>query len=377
MGKTKSIDVSIGIDALLENGFFYLEEHKWKKAKDYFDKTLEISPRNPYPYIGKLLVTHKLPTMDSLPDCPIDFRNTNNFKTALKYADEDLKKQLETYIEQYQHKIDEKYQTLYFEFSSAQSVEDYKKCYEALVELGDYKDSLELAQKATDFITQHDYDLCVEKMKRTLTEDEYLELYNTLSKMDYKESNVLALQCKEKYSTLKNQREDLESKENVYQSALREMRRATSIADYLRTKKILERIANYKDSIELIQKCDDEINKNKTSLFFYTLWNSDIAMMVITATIFVFSLFVFSGDMLIYLITSQVIGIGLGCIIGNTMGSLGKGAFLGGVIGLVLGVPIGLICGIDLYPDSGCPYCGGKGYFGGGKYGQMVDCPSC
>ena len=34
----------------------------------------------------------------------------------------------------------------------------------------------------------------------------------------------------------------------------------------------------------------------------------------------------------------------------------------------------------DIFSSSNktyCEYCGGRGYFGGGSYGQMVDCPSC
>ena len=97
----QEIDVSIGIDAILKNGFAWLEKHQWTKAKRHFDAAAEMAPENPYVYLGKLLITLKLPDIESLPYAPSSFAGSPNFKKALKYADDDLKQKLENYLSQY------------------------------------------------------------------------------------------------------------------------------------------------------------------------------------------------------------------------------------------------------------------------------------
>ena len=421
MARTKEVDISIGIDALVENGFFHLEEHKWKQAKVYFEKAIEISPRNPYPYIGKLLITHKMPSMDSLPDCSLDFRNTNNFKTAWRYADEGLKTKLQGYIDQYTEKIEKKYQTACNKLSNAQSIEDYKNCYQIFLELGNHKDSSGLAQKAKEYIIPQEYEYCVEKIKHNLTEDEYLDIYKTLSDMDYKESKKYADMCKQNYNALKLNREETDRKEKIYVSAKlqmpyaksdvayvkliemfksisgykdsneliqqceekrkeyiylsaqSQMRYAKSGEDYVKIKEMLGQISGYRDSNELIQQCEDKIRKNFIPMLINKYWSSSVALIVLTAILMIPALFIFSGDSLVPFLVAEFVCIFIEFIIGICTGNVGRGIFFGFLAGLVLG----LIFGIDLYPDTNCPACGGKGYFGGGKYGQMVDCPSC
>lgn len=355
----KEIDISIGIDALIENGFFYLEKHQWKRAKEYFEKAIEISPRNPYPYIGKLLVTHKLPTMDSLPECPIDFRNTNNYKTALRYADDSLKLKFDSYVAQYEKNLDEKYQTMCSEFSIANSLEDYNRCYKAFVDFGDYKDSIELAQKAKEFITQHNYEIYVKKIDNNLSEDECLQIYYDLLSMNYKESKRYATLYREKHEQTKREKEN----ESIYLSAISRMSYARSGANYTAIKKMFESISEYKDSKTWIKKCDNKIKKREIS---------NVAMIIVTVLIFISSFYIFSGDILMFVVISEVLFICIGFAIGRATDDLGKCVLIACISGLVFGALLGLICGIDLY-DTGdaCGVCGGSGVF------RNKICPSC
>lgn len=356
----KEIDISIGIDALIENGFFYLEKHQWKRAKEYFEKAIEISPRNPYPYIGKLLVTHKLPTMDSLPECPIDFRNTNNYKTALRYADDSLKLKFDSYVAQYEKNLDEKYQTMCSEFSIANSLEDYNRCYKAFVDFGDYKDSIELAQKAKEFIAQHNYEIYVKKVDNNLSEDECLQIYHDLLSMNYKESKRYAALYREKYEKIKCEKE----KESIYLSALSRMRNAESGEDYIEIKKVLEPITGYKDSNLWIKKCDDKIKKNKIG---------NIAMLTITAILFVLSIIITPENIRMFVICGELAGMFVGFIIGKIEGRLCYYVLVFFVIGLGIGLVFMLIEAWIPEYDTGdaCGVCGGSGVF------RNKVCPSC
>ena len=373
MAVKKEIDSSIGLDALIENGFFYLEKHQWKKSKEYFEKAIEISPRNPYPYIGKLLITHKLPTMDSLPDCPIDFRNTNNFKTAWRYADESLKTKLQGYIEQYDVKFEKLYLETCNELSNAQSIEDYRKCYKTFTEYGNYKDSLKFARKAKEFIIQYDYEYCVEKMNQNLTEDEYLQIYNTLSDMDYKDSKKYAAISKDKYSALKCQREEEERKCQIYSSAKFKLGYAKSAKDYIEVKELLSSIAGYKDSSKMIEQCDAEMDKRKVSLFFNNLWNNTTALIVATVLAFIPPFIFLDSTYAWATIIVEAIGAAIGFNVTKEEGNkkaAAKGMFVGAAIVCVFCIALfALIGGLDgLFDyDTGdyCGICGGSGVFQG------------
>jgi hypothetical protein len=391
----KEIDISIGIDALIENGFFYLEEHQWKRAEEYFEKAIEISPRNPYPYIGKLLVTHKLPTMDSLPECPIDFRKTNNFKTALRYADKNLNAKLQGYMEQYKVKFEEMYQAACMKLSLAQSLEDYEKCYKLFIEFGDYKDATSLAQKTNEMIKQEEYKRCEEKLKQNIAEDDYKQLYDTLSNIDYKDSAELASFCRTKYFSLKYQREDAERKEKIYKSAISQLHCAKSVNEYIDIRKALLSIAGYKDSQTLIEQCDEQINQRRATLFFIETWNkciafikrfsnSFIAMLYLAVALNLVFIFALIDHPVQYIVTLLIsLGVGIGITIKNKKGirAIGKVLVVAVLITALLTaiLPIDSILSTHRPDDDGwtqCYNCDTTGKVRN-SLGYYVDCPRC
>ncbi len=133
------------------------------------------------------------------------------------------------------------------------------------------------------------------------------------------------------------------------------------------------------DGIQIKQHANNIDNKNTSGNFITKLWNNNIVMISLSAILVLSTFFIFSYLISLFIVVSEVIFIGFAIAIFNREGyTLGKAIFIATIIGFAFGLILGLIFGIDLYPSySNCPYCGGKGYFGGGKYGQMVDCPSC
>ena len=145
MADIQKIDPRIGIDAILESGFAWLEKHQWAKAKRHFDAALEIAPENPYVYLGKLLITLKLPNIDALPYAPSSFAGSPNYKKALQYSSDDLKQKLEDYLVQYK-KNDEEYAKAFERFSKTKSTNVLKQLEETFIQLGDFKDAKQLAK---------------------------------------------------------------------------------------------------------------------------------------------------------------------------------------------------------------------------------------
>lgn len=150
MADTQEIDISVGIDAILEKGFSLLENHQWKRARRYFEAGTQVAPKNAYSYLGILLTTLKLPDIDSLGDSPRSFAGSENYKKALLFADAKLKKKLENCTLKYQNKCEEKYQNALDQLSQAKSKWDYSRCYNLFSELGNYKDSKEKKEYCKD-----------------------------------------------------------------------------------------------------------------------------------------------------------------------------------------------------------------------------------
>ena len=116
---------------------------------------------------------------------------------------------------------------------------------------------------------------------------------------------------------------------------------------------------------------------NAAKSFFTRIWNNNVIMIILSAILIIPFLFIFSGELLMFIIISEVIANGyIIAIFKNEKNTLGKAIFIATVSAFVFGLILGLICGIELYPDSGCSHCNYKGYFGGNG-GKIIDCPKC
>lgn len=81
----------------LEKGYSYLELKKWKEAIKEFDLSIVNKESKAEAYMGRVLAKLKLSSLEDLEKCKKSFYKDSDFKYALKYADEEYKKQLEEY----------------------------------------------------------------------------------------------------------------------------------------------------------------------------------------------------------------------------------------------------------------------------------------
>ncbi len=85
-------------DALLERAFMFLEDGDFVRADEFCEQVLNQDPKNANAYLGKLMAELRVSDRDSLKDQAQSFDNNNNFKKAVRFADEELKNTLEGYI---------------------------------------------------------------------------------------------------------------------------------------------------------------------------------------------------------------------------------------------------------------------------------------
>lgn len=78
----------------LERAYIFLETQNWKKATEYFEKTLDLEPQNAEAYLGKLLAELKLSKKEDLKKSQSKIDSQENYILSLKFADTDLRNYL-------------------------------------------------------------------------------------------------------------------------------------------------------------------------------------------------------------------------------------------------------------------------------------------
>lgn len=199
--------------AMTKRGLLFVETEDYEKADLFFEKALDEDPEDAYAYIGKLLTELKLHEILELGSLIEPFWLNRNFELALRFADEDLKKELSGYInsvnetisQKEQQKIDVKYGIVIKHLETSNSIEDYENVINEFKKLGvDVKDSKEKIAYCETKILEIKYSVAVEEMTKvenliTPTEYDYLRVAEAFAILDnYKD----AAEQKSKYNEL-------------------------------------------------------------------------------------------------------------------------------------------------------------------------------
>jgi len=95
--KTSGDTTTPGVTPLLDRASIFLEDGDFKSANEYYDRVLDLEPRNAKAYFGKLLVSFGYKKEDDilLQTKPLD--DNSDYQKAIRFADEAYKQKLEGY----------------------------------------------------------------------------------------------------------------------------------------------------------------------------------------------------------------------------------------------------------------------------------------
>ncbi len=137
---------------LLRRSFIFLEDGNWDNADRYCEKVLDIEPECAEAYLGKLMAELHVHKQDDLKNLLIPFDDSNSYQRAIRFADEELKKELTGYIEH----INVRNENARLEdiYSRAKDILDtdnpksaYKEAAQLFESISEYKDSAFLVEK--------------------------------------------------------------------------------------------------------------------------------------------------------------------------------------------------------------------------------------
>ena len=198
-----SISTNTEEESLSKRIFMFLEDGDWNSANVYCEKILDIDVENSTAYLGKLLSELKIRKREDLKNLAQPFDKNNNYLKAIRFGDEKLKSELNSYIDFINNRnkkesLERQYDLATQSMISACSEDDYKKAAELFEDIIDYLDSKNLAEECYEKaeILRKDLILSQGRLKMTGNIEGYyqaLKMFESIS--GWKDADECAEKC--------------------------------------------------------------------------------------------------------------------------------------------------------------------------------------
>lgn len=257
---------SSSTEPLLKRIQMFLEFGEYDNARSYIERVLDIEPENANAYIYAMLIDYNIKKKEDLGTLKESFLNNINYKKAIRFADDELKKELMRYnLMIVETNKQEYYNSIIQKMNAAKTIDSYNEVIKLLKKMKGYKDSEFQIGKCEEEIEklklqqiEYDYDLCLIRIKRGRTIYNYREVIDMLTRLNgYKDSNDLIENLKQEIEKI-----EVEQIEEKYNNYLKKIREAIDNDDYQEAIDGLKNLGEYKDSLSLIKECEDNIKSN-------------------------------------------------------------------------------------------------------------------
>ncbi len=201
---------------LLERAFMYLEDGEWDSADKYCEKVLDQDPKNAKAYLGKLMAELHVRNQSALRDENAPFDNYNNYKKAVRFADDKLKAELTGCIEHINTRNEKArlagiYSRAQDAMAKANTEADYKGAAYLFVSIREYQDAELLADSCYEKAEGARKDAVLTSGKTKMTGsaissyEEARYLFESIS--GWKDADQQILACQQKIEQIKAQKE--------------------------------------------------------------------------------------------------------------------------------------------------------------------------
>lgn len=148
---------------LLKRVNFFLEDGDWNRADEYCEKVLDIDPENAEAYVGKLMAELQVHCREDLQNQAYPFAESNNYKKAVRFGNENLKDELSGYITHIvKNNKNEIYDNAVSTMNSANTEEEYKYAAKIFKKISGWKD----ADNLVELCEQKVEELCTAKQNK-------------------------------------------------------------------------------------------------------------------------------------------------------------------------------------------------------------------
>ena len=218
------------VESYLNRAFIFLEDGDWEKAENYCEKTLDIDAQNPSAYLGKLMADLEVKTESQLAEQAEPFDNNGNYQKALRYADENMRCRLESYLAAViERKETARMNAIYLNAKKAmmpKTTSAYEAAAQLYASIPQYKDAATLAQEchvlAQKVHNDQHYETGCTAMQRPKAASIEAAIKAFLSIPGWKDADEKLRQCRillEQYKA-KEEAERIEARKNAEEKAL-------------------------------------------------------------------------------------------------------------------------------------------------------------
>ncbi len=266
-----SVNNNESVEPIIRRAFLFLEDSNWQSADEYCERVLDKDPENALAYLCKLMIELKVPKEEQLANLEETFETNGNYIKAVRFADAELRNRLKNYINAIENKHQrEIYDKAVEQIKMSAEAKDYDKKISylksaiALFEQSGYwDDSKEKIDSCNNDIKDCYYNegislMYTDENGESLTSSEK-DIYMAIGLFEkieeWKDSRELISKCQSHIVYLKNKEKD-----EVYSQAMDHMQKG-SISEYKEAIKKLETISVWKDSSQKIEECNNKITE--------------------------------------------------------------------------------------------------------------------
>lgn len=208
---------------LLERAFMFLEDGDYARADEFFEQVLNLEPKNAQAYLGKLMAELHVRKRESLKDCEKPFDHSEYYEKTLRFADENLKKELTeciAYINMRNEMIHRVgiYAHARQTMAKANTARNYREAAWLFESIEGYEDAAELAKECHEKADVEDKDDLLEKAKAQMPSEivvnydaaiqdyeEMIQIYASIP--GWKDADAQKALCEQKIKEIKSLKE--------------------------------------------------------------------------------------------------------------------------------------------------------------------------
>ena len=204
------------VDSLLKRAFMFLEDSDFARADDFCEQVLNIDPECARAYLGKLMAELHARKQQDLKNQAQPFDESGNYQKTIRFADEELKAELGSYIEHIQKRNEnERLDSIYshakkaMSFASTESA--YKEVAHIFESISEYQDSSALVKECHEKAEVARKDNILAKGEALMTREDIsnyesaIKLFESIS--GWKDVNEKIYACQLKIEEIKVQTE--------------------------------------------------------------------------------------------------------------------------------------------------------------------------
>lgn len=267
---------------LLKRAFLFLEDGDWKTADEYCEKVLDMDPEDAEAYLGKLLAEKQIRKKTLLGESTAEFESSTNYRKAIRFGDDSMKAFLESAVKNFTYHTAKR--------KLSETPEDkrdkafLKEMVSAFESLSSWQDADVLAESCRAKIREMDVLEEAQRQKKRLQADcqrkeaeqktqkikktmrilipmAFAVVAVTLLLTKVIPQNIDPLNSQHGNAAFEttNSSQDAEYQiEDIYQTAVELMENR----EYESARKQFQQVEHYKDSLALIQTCNEHLKDN-------------------------------------------------------------------------------------------------------------------